>query len=83
MKIFNAGNTLIPAILLLEQHGFIISCTVVGKQSMLLASRNELILQADDPLQLLGLLTLYQDTRATWQATDNEIEDVMRRYPWL
>lgn len=68
--ISEAGNTLVPAALTLEQLGF----DVLATPEQTVAARGELRIVASDPLTALGLATIVQVRGENWQAADHEID---------
>lgn len=77
-KIADAGNTLVPAVLALRQRGFCVSCDENG--DIWRAESEALLLVADDPLQLLGLMAMRDLRGAKWKASDVEIERTIREF---
>ena len=72
-----AGNTEVPAYLVLAEKGF----EVVQDGQHWTASRGELTLVGSSPLELLALLSIHDARGAEWKATDEEINDFVARYP--
>lgn len=65
-----AGNTVVPAALALEQLGF----RVEASPKQTIATKGELRVVASDPLSALGLAALVQVRGENWQAGDDDIE---------
>jgi hypothetical protein len=78
-RIIQAGNTLVLAILLLEQLGFTLAIT----ESSCRATRGDEAYGANDPETVLGLVKLVEVRSWKWHPTDDEIEATIRRYPKL
>lgn len=79
-RIATAGNTVVPALLVLEQLGF--AMTVNGA-SELRATRGDEEYVADDPVAVLGLVKLIESRTWDWRPTDDEFEATARRYNLL
>jgi hypothetical protein len=75
--IANAGNTLAPALSVLQSLGFVVSRSP-SNTSLLQAENGEFCLLAEDPLQLLGLASLALHRGISWQPTDAEIDELLR-----
>ena len=80
MRLFAAANTLVPAILLLEERGFSVEKRLAGSDELWVARKESLELVAEDPLQLLGLTALAEARGEAWRATDEQIDDVIARF---
>ncbi len=81
MRIVAAGNTVVPAYLALLEKGYQVSCSPAGERKELWRAWNsddEFI--AEDPLTLLGLITLHEIRGANWQAPDREIDAYFERF---
>jgi len=76
MEISSAGNTDVPAILVLESFGFVVTSEIVVSTSEMLwtARSDEHELTANSPLELLGLARLIDVRGEDWLASDEEIE---------
>jgi hypothetical protein len=72
-----AGNTVVPALLALEQQGWDLERS---PESEWIASRNSRRIVADDPVQLLGLVAMRELRGRAWQASDNQIAVMLRRF---
>ena len=70
-----AGDTVIPAILALEDNGF----TVTQEADLVVARAANIRFAAEDPVTVLGLVKL-AETRRPWRADDQEIDDVLGRF---
>jgi len=75
VSISSAGNTLVPAILALEASGY----TVTQEGGRIVATAANARFAAEDPVTVLGLVRL-AESRRPWQADDDEIDDVLRRF---
>ena len=70
-----AADTVIPAILALEDNGF----TVTQEANLIVAKSGQYSIRAEDPVTVLGLVKL-AETRRPWRADDQEIDDVLGRF---
>ena len=70
------GNTVIPALLALEQLGF--EVTVQGQTTT--AVRGEEKYFAGDPVTVLGLIKLIELRTWQWSASDSDVEKTLHRY---
>jgi hypothetical protein len=70
-----ATDTVIPAILALEDNGF----TVTQEADLVVARAANIRFAAEDPVTVLGLVKL-AETRRPWRADDQEIDDVLGRF---
>lgn len=75
-KIAQAANTVVPAILALEQLGF----TLAVGDSEVRATRADEEYVAEDPVAVLGLVKLIETRSWDWRPTDAEIDAVIERY---
>lgn len=80
MKITAAGNTLIPAILALEQLGFDVSLREAGTSKMFVATRGNESYSAEDPVTVLGLVKLVELKGQDWRASDSDIDGTIEKY---
>ncbi|WP_457351578.1 hypothetical protein [Roseateles sp. P5_D6] len=69
-----ASNTLAPALAVLVRKGYVVSREGDGYR----ADSSTRQLQADDPLQLLGLAAMLDERGASWQPTDEEVEAILQ-----
>jgi hypothetical protein len=76
MRLLAAGNTMIPAILLIRELGYIL--TVNQEKNEFYAEKDGNSFEADDPVMLLGLIKLYEVKGENWRASDEEIERVLK-----
>jgi hypothetical protein len=75
-RIHQAGNTVVPALLAVESLGF----TVEVRDGRVRAKRGDEEYAADDPVALLGLIRLVEMRSWEWAATDDEIDQTLRRF---
>ncbi len=75
-----AGNTAVPAYLLLRALGYSVDRIDHDNEERWIAKKGSLQLLADDPLELLGLCSLRSERGQHWQASDNEIDEFMARF---
>jgi hypothetical protein len=78
--IATAGNTVVPALLALENLGFRVSVERGGVADLFRATRGDDTYLAEDPVAVLGLAKLIEMRGWNWQADDVEIDEIMRRY---
>jgi hypothetical protein len=80
--IADAGNVLVPAYLALIQKGYSVSHEKLGseKKELWIAENSSNRFVAEDPLLLLGLISLYETRGEKWQASDNEIEAFFKKF---
>lgn len=77
IQITAAGNTEVPAYLALVARGFNVSC---DHQAVWTATKGETGFLADSPLQLLGVVAMFESRGPQWQASDEQIEEFLRKY---
>ena len=70
----------IPAILLLEDRGYAVTVTRSEDVERWTATRGDVELSGEDPLQLLGLASLAEARGPSWRATDEQILDTLARF---
>jgi chitodextrinase len=80
MKIIAAGNTMVPAILALEQLGFGLSIRKTAAGQTFVATRAEETYSADDPVTLLGLVKLIEMRSWEWRPTDTQVDATLKKY---
>lgn len=71
-KIAAAGNTLAPALAVLQSMGYDVK-REPGNEVWYEATNNCCSLRAEDPLALLGLAKLYEVRGNGWQPSDEEV----------
>jgi hypothetical protein len=74
--IVQAGNTVVPALLAVESLGFVVE--VSGEN--VYARRGQEEYRAEDPVSLLGIIWLVELRSWDWEASDAQIDEVLRRY---
>jgi uncharacterized protein YmfQ (DUF2313 family) len=79
-QIVAAGNTVVPALLALEQLGFAVTITRSEQGRMCTARRGDEVYAADDPVLVLGLIKLVEARGWSWQASDLETDELSARY---
>lgn len=70
-----AGNTEVPAYLTLLHAGYQVSRKVIGSKEEWKAIRADIVLVAENPLELLGLAHMRETRGFHWKAGDKEITD--------
>ncbi|HZW89742.1 MAG TPA: hypothetical protein VFF12_11745 [Myxococcaceae bacterium] len=76
-RLVEAGNTLVPSVLALEQLGYEVRIEASGSCR---AVRGDEEYLARDPATVLGLIKLVEVRGWDWRAADADIEAVARRY---
>ena len=76
-----AGNTEVPAFLVLRAAGFTVSAATVGGNVQWTAKKSDLTLVGDSPLQLLGLYGIRKERGTAWKPSDAEIDAFLKQYP--
>ena len=83
VTIATAGNVLVPAYLALREKGYRVTRVVNRREKAetwrALKPGAEFI--AEDPLSLLGLVSLFETRGVSWQAEGSEIDDFFERFP--
>ena len=77
-----AGNVVVPAFLILRDKGFTLKCKpgLGAEREVWTATKRELSFVGDGPLELLGLVAIYEARGTQWQAPDDEIEAFLAEY---
>ena len=78
MHLEAAGNTVVPAILLIRQMGY--TFTFDKEKSHCLAEKDGISFGAEDPVMVLGLIKLFEMKGENWRASDDEIEKVLKEF---
>lgn len=79
-QIASAGNTVVPALLVLESLGFTVSVERDAALDLVRATRGEETYVGEDPVAVLGLVKLIETRGWGWEAADIEIDQVLERY---
>ena len=77
IKISNAANTMTPAWLVLLEKGFEISKSTIGGTLYFVPTKEDCTFLADDPVTVLGLISLFEARGEDWKASDPEIDAFM------
>jgi hypothetical protein len=82
MKIFAAGNVLVPAYLALENMGYRVTRRTAGadEAETWTAAKDGNEFHADNPLELLGLVAMSETRGDDWLATDAEVEAFLKQF---
>ena len=81
MRIASAGNTIVPAYLLIREKGYAVRKSAhANAEETWYAEKGDVQLIAEDPLTLLGLVALYEARGGDWKAKDEEIEAFVRKF---
>ena len=83
VRISQAGNTWIPAVLVLRERGYAVTNHRQGNEEYCVAEKDQLKFSASDPEAVLGLVALYEARGADWMAADPEIDQVMAEFGLL
>jgi hypothetical protein len=75
-----AGNTVVPALLALEQLGFEVTIENRSTGQTTIAIRGEEKYSADDPVTVLGLIKLIEVRTWQWNASDLVLEKTAQKY---
>jgi hypothetical protein len=81
MYITAAGNTEVPAYLVLIDKGYDVSRRPLEDNDLWLAQKDQNSFSASSPIELLGLVAMAENRGVNWRATDQEIEAFLRKYP--
>ena len=74
--IASAGNTMAPALAVLQSMGYSVSRDATGP-ALYRAENQHCVLIAADPLLLLGLAQMYEIRGSSWQPTDEEVSALL------
>jgi hypothetical protein len=80
MRIAAAANVLVPAILLLEERGYVLTATRAENVESWAARRGDVELVGGDPIELLALASLAEARGASWRASDDLIHATLKRF---
>jgi hypothetical protein len=81
LKIFGAGNVVVPAFLTLRQRGYSVRRMVrEDGTARWIAENEEREFQSDDPVTLLALAAIGETRGEKWRASDQEIESFLAEY---
>jgi hypothetical protein len=75
-----AGNTEVPAYLALVELGYSVDRVDKDGEGHWIAKKGTLQLMADCSLELLGLSLLRSERGPRWQASDDEIDEFLKRF---
>jgi len=80
--IASAGNTDTPAYLVLMEKGYKITVTPIegSREETWTAESDNVCLMANGPVELLGLASMYEQRGSAWKASDEEIDDFVKRF---
>lgn len=76
IRIAAAGNTLAPALGILQKLGYTVTQDKSAERQYR-AENDTCIFVADDPLTLLGLVKIYEERGANWQPSDEEVQRLL------
>ncbi len=80
MRIAAAGNTEVPAYLVLLEKGYEVSRRIEPSGDTWIATKNGYELTADSLVVLLGVVALAETRGEGWMADDDEIEAFLKRF---
>ena len=81
MKTEAAGNTEVPAYLALIARGYEVSRVCrQGLDDDWVAKKGESSFMANSPVELLGVVTMIEVRGANWLATDQEIDEFLKKF---
>jgi hypothetical protein len=77
-----AGNNEVPAYLVLRDKGYQITVTKVKEgPEQIWSAENDLVrLHAEGPIELLGMVAMYESRGTNWRAPDDEIDDFVKKF---
>lgn len=81
MNIPAAGNVEVPAYLALRDKGYAVRVKREGLDAETwVAAKGGNRFSAARPIELLGVVAVFETCGESWKATDNEIDDFVKRY---
>lgn len=78
MRLASAGNVEVPAYLALLEKGYQVSWDDGDDQQFWFAAKDGHEFIGDGPLELLGLVALYETRGENWPATNQQIDDFLK-----
>lgn len=73
-----AGNAVVPSYLALKSRGYDVQRMSSGQDDETwCAEKDGVRFQADNVIELLGLVTMYEIRGVNWQAADEEIDEFL------
>ena len=76
-----AGNTEVPAYLVLTQKGYVVTANDLPEEhSNWCAEKDGARFQADTLIEVLGLVSMYEVRGSNWAASDRDIDDFLNQY---
>ena len=81
MQITAAANVEIPAYLALKEKGYKVYWKRMDKETEYwYAEKDDLYFMAEGPIELLGVVGVYELRGHNWKASDTEIDKFMEKY---
>jgi len=80
IKITSANNTLVPCYLEILSRGYSIRVSKGENADDWIATRGDTSLHAEDPITLLGLVSMIESRGSNWKAEDEDIDDFLEWY---
>jgi hypothetical protein len=81
VRIAAAGNVEIPAYLTLREKGYEVRWERKKEgEELWFAEKDGCEFVAEGPIELLGVVSLYEIRGENWKATDQETDDFMKKY---
>lgn len=77
-KIIAAANVEVPAYLVLVERGYEVRCD--GRESWT-ACKDDSVFGGDGPIELLGVVTIFEHRGEDWKASDRAIADFLEMFP--
>jgi hypothetical protein len=75
-----AANIVVPACLVLQSKGYRVDRTEADKVEFWIAERSGLRFVADGPIELLGVVAVYEARGDRWRASDEDIDAFQKRF---
>lgn len=80
VSIAAAGDVEVPAYLVLRARGYDIFISKRGQEETWHAEKDGNRFSAEGPIELLGVVSVFEVRGGNWRATDREIDDFLQRY---
>lgn len=82
MRIVASVNTEVPSWLALKEQGWEIKkIDSVGSKKLWVATKNGTDFIGGNPIELMGLIAMYEARGEQWQAEAEQIEEYQEKYP--
>lgn len=82
INISSAGNVEVPAYQVLLEKGYQVRNEYhkADKEEIWFANMGEKHFRAHSPLELLGIVAIYENRGKNWQASDGDIETFLKKF---